>query len=192
MVILNTLYLKDLWNNIGYDLNYTSNEYGFKNIDNSITKSKFLSGYYNQGRVYNEETFSHFYTKTNANFKLKFIVPNEGYSIYDVFTKENIMKVTQMKDYNTFDHENKLQYQTKVIFPEYETSCDKVINELLKERFGIVDLFTEGVCDCSRNTLSLSLFFFFKEHCCCSLELTFGCLDQLIFTQGRRGLSLNL
>ena len=149
MVILNTLYLKDLWNNYGYDLNYTSNEYDFKNIDNSITKSKFLSGYYNQGRVYNEETFSHFYTVTNTNFKLKFIVPSEGYSIYDVFTKENIMKVTQMKDYNTFDHENKLQYQTKVIFPEYETSCDKVINELLKERFGIVDLFTEGVCDFS-------------------------------------------
>ena len=146
MVILNTLYLKDSWAN---ELDYTDTEYDFKNIDNSITKTKLLTSDYISGRVYKEEQFSHFYTTTLANYKLKFIVPNDNYSIYDVFTKENISKVIEMKDYRSLDKENKTEYYTRVLFPEHETSCSKKINDLLSQRLGITDLFSEGVCDFS-------------------------------------------
>lgn len=150
IALINTLYLKDVWD-IDDDLDYMPNKYEFKEFNNNSKMINLLRGYYNLGRVYEEDTFTHFYTDTSSGYKLKFIVPNDGYSINDVFTSENIRKINSIKYYNNVDEVKKEEYYTRCIFPEFEASCDKIINDLLQEKYNIKDLFNQN-CDFSNIT----------------------------------------
>ena len=147
IALINTLYLKFNWHDEGEGLTYTSKEYEFTNYDNSITNTKLVRGDYWSGRVYKEETFSSFFTKNFNGYKLQFIVPNDGYTLNEVYTKENIDKMIKMDDYNSFDEETKTIYYTKCLFPEFETRCDIDYKKLFVENseydiqklFGIAD-----------------------------------------------------
>ena len=103
-----------------------------------------LKGKYNYGKVYSEESFSHFYTQTERGIKIKFIVPNDGYKLDDVFTSQNIIKVNSQMDYTdeTYD------YFTRCYFPEFTSTMDMDLKELLIQNFNITDLFTSN-CDLS-------------------------------------------
>ena len=48
-----------------------------------------------------------------------------------------------MKDYNAVDEENKLQYFTRCLFPEFKAKYDSEINEMLSKNFGIENLFND-------------------------------------------------
>ncbi len=147
--LINTLYLKTLWNVYGDELPYTPVAYVFKNADGSVTNRKLMTGYYKSGRVYKGETFSTFYTSTYDGYKLKFILPNDGYTADEVFTAENISAVNTLNDYNDYDHENKIHYYTRCLFPEYNCSYDGDIDEILGRKFGIQSLFDLDKCDLS-------------------------------------------
>lgn len=150
--LINALYLKDIWNSHGDDLSFTAETYGFKNADGSEKSLKLLSGYYNSGRAIAEESFSTFFTTTNHGYKIKFIVPNEGYAVNDVFTAENIAYVNSLGDYNSYDEANNRHYNTRCLFPEYETSYSNDLKEILQKKFGISALFSGNDCDLSELT----------------------------------------
>lgn len=150
--LVNTFYLKDIWNIFGDELQYAKGNYDFVNNDESITNTQLLQGNYFEGQVYEEESFSHFYTQTASGFKLKFIVPKDNYTLDDVFTYENINKVNNMRNYNAIDNVNMIQHNTRVIFPEFEASFDEDIAGVLKEDFNINDLFDIDSCDMSNVT----------------------------------------
>lgn len=145
IALINTLYLKDVWD-ISDDLNFTKNKYEFINSDNSKKSLNLLQGYYNSGQVYEEERFSHFYTRTSRGYKIKFIVPNDGYSLDDVFTKENINSINTITDYKYKDDLKKEEYYTRCLFPEFKASCDEDLNNLLRDKFNINSLFNTS-CD---------------------------------------------
>lgn len=145
-VLLNTLYLKDTWLEFGDDLPYYEKEIDFVNSENKITTKKFLQGNYITGNIYEEESFDSFYTLTNNGYRLKFIVPNDGYSIGDVFTEDNIDKLTNMNLFSGIDEENKTIYKTRCIFPEFEATYNASLKDFVKEEFNINDLFTSK-CD---------------------------------------------
>ena len=147
--LINTLYLKTLWNVYGDELPYAPVAYGFKNADGSVTNRKLMTGYYKSGRAYKGETFSTFYTSTYDGYKLKFLLPNDGYTADDVFTAENISAVNALNDYNDYDHDNKIHYYTRCLFPEYKCSYDGYLNETLGKKFGIKSLFDLDKCDLS-------------------------------------------
>lgn len=147
ITIINTLYLKDIWD-MDNDLSYTKDKYDFKNIDLSIKSLKLLQGKYNLGKVYEEEQFTHFYTKTLYGYTLNFIIPKDGYHIEDVFTSNILSLVNNLKDYNAVDEQKKEIYYTRCLFPEFEASCSQDIKGLLKKHFGIEDLFNDS-CDFS-------------------------------------------
>lgn len=157
--IINTLYLKDLWNLTGNDLPFTDEEYGFNNADGSVTQTKLLTGYYNGGKVYETDEYSAFYTKTLGSYKLKFILPNDGYTVDDIFTAENIATVNGLTDYGDSAPESGTYYATRCFFPEFKCGYDGDLAGILKEKFGIERLFKNpanesDACDFSTLTSS--------------------------------------
>ena len=152
ITLINTFYLKDVWNTFGEDLAFTKTTYDFVNADGSITTTKLLRGYYNNGKVYEGDGYSTFYTETECGFRIKFIVPTGDHTIDEVFTAENIYAVNGITDYGYRDKENMILNHTRVFFPEYEASYDGDLADTLMEEFGIEDLFDVDKCDMSNIT----------------------------------------
>lgn len=143
--LINTLYLKSVWNGYGDDMPFTDAAYGFVNSDGSVSAQKLLRADYCRGRAYEEQSFSTFYTSTYDGYKIKFILPKAGYSVDEVFTAENIKKANAAQYvYN----DGPVHYETRCLFPEYKCGYDDEIRDILKEKFGINLLFGDG-CDFS-------------------------------------------
>ena len=152
ITLINTFYLKEIWNPFGNNLPFMEETYNFVRGDGKITETKLLRGYYNNGKVYDGEGYTSFFTTTEHNFKIKFILPKDGYTLSDVFTAENIYSATTLSDYNYVDHENKLRHHTRVLFPEYKADYDGDIEDILREKFGITRMFDLDLCDFSNIT----------------------------------------
>lgn len=150
--LINTLYLKEIWNTLGDDLSYTPQKYDFTQTDGSVYSAKLLRGYYALGRAQRTESFSTFYAKTAHGYKLHFLVPNDGYGIDDVFTAENLAYVSSISDYGGTDDENKLIYYTRCLFPEFSASFNRNIVTTLQSVFGISTFFSPYACDFSNLT----------------------------------------
>ncbi len=144
--LLNTLYLKDIWNESGSALAYTSPT-EFTEANGTQKSAKLLTGYYESGRPYVTETYTGFYTVTYNGYKLKFLLPNDGYTVDDVFTEENLSVFNAVTDFNSVDDEAKKIYSTRCLFPEYTTSYNRDVQNILKNDFGICDLFDRNFCD---------------------------------------------
>ncbi|MDE6201502.1 MAG: hypothetical protein K2M47_06480 [Clostridiales bacterium] len=143
--LINTVYLKTVWNTNGNDLSLTNDCYGFTTKDGSVKNTKLLQGYYNAGRAAEFDTFSTFYTRTNDGYKIKFILPKDGYAVDQVFTAENISTVNSITDYGEYDDTAGVRYKTRVLFPEYKCKYDSDIREILQGNFGIDLLFKNHI-----------------------------------------------
>ena len=152
ITLINTFYLKEIWNVDGDELKFTDDKYDFTNADGSTTATKLLKGYYRNGQAFEGENFTSFFTTTLHGYSIKFIVPNDGYSLESVFTAENIYAINNVSDYNYIDHENKLLHNTRVFFPEYKADFDGNLMSVLKQNFGINKLFDFDGCDFSNIT----------------------------------------
>ena len=152
ITLINTFYLKEVWNEDGDELKFTDKAYDFKNADGSVTNTKLLQGYYFNGNIYEGDGYTSFYTTTEHGFDIKFIVPTDGHTLDEVFTSENIYNINNLGDYGYIDEENKLLHHTRVFFPEYKASFDGDLSEILKNDFGINKLFDFEQCDFSNVT----------------------------------------
>ena len=152
ITIINTFYLKEVWNEDGDKLSFTSESYEFKNSDGSITNTKLLQGYYFNGNIYEGDGYTSFYTRTEHGFDIKFILPTDDKTVEDIFTAENLYNINNLGDYGYIDEENKLLHHTRVFFPEYAASFDGNIEDVLREEFGVSDLFDFNACDFSNVT----------------------------------------
>ena len=152
ITIINTVYLKEVWNEDGDKLKFTDITYDFKNSDGSVSPTKLLCGYYFNGNIYEGEGYTSFFTRTDHNYQIKFILPADGHSLEEVFTAENIYTINNITNYGYIDDENKLLHHTRVLFPEYKASYDGDLSGILKEEFGINSLFDDKGCDFSRIT----------------------------------------
>ena len=152
ITLINTFYLKEVWNEDGDELKFTDKAYDFKNADGSVKNTKLLQGYYFNGNIYEGEGYTSFYTRTDHGFDIKFIVPTDGHTIEEIFTSENIYNINNLGDYGYIDEENKLLHHTRVFFPEYKASFDGDLAEILKNDFGINKLFDFEQCDFSNVT----------------------------------------
>lgn len=142
MVLLNTLYIKDIWNNEG-ELALTE-KMNFKNSDGSITNIEFLRGLSYPGRVQQFDDFDTFYTKTSSGFKMKFLLPRGNKTVKEVFNKENIDTINKLKDYQSFDEPNNTKYYTNCLFPQFESSCAVDLTKFFKNQYNIIHLFTDA------------------------------------------------
>ncbi len=146
-VLMNTLYLKDIWNEAGNDLQFASNSYRFTNDDRSISKKQLLQGHSLSGRAMQEEDYVSFFTQTANGLTLTFIKPNEGKGVKEVFTAETIAKVTDFDNYVYEDSVKKERYHTTCIFPEFKADSDIELIPIFQHDFGVTDLFDINRCD---------------------------------------------
>lgn len=149
IALVNTLYLKEIWNSEGDELSFTNNKYTFINYDLSTKDVNLLRGYYYLGKVVEEEKYTHFFTKTDHGFKIKFIVPNDGYVIDDIYNKEILTYVNSIKDYKAVDDKAKTITSTRVLFPEYKAEFNEDIKDVIKNEFKVNDLFDYKKCNFS-------------------------------------------
>ena len=149
--LINTLYLKTVWNDGGDDLPYADGTFEFTANDGSKKNTELLQGYYNDGKAVEFDTFTTFYTTSRDGYKIKFILPKENNSIDQVFTAENIAAVNAITNYNAYDAANNVRYETRVLFPEYKCAYDEDIKGLLQDKFDINLLFGSA---CDFSTLS--------------------------------------
>ena len=145
--LINTLYLKDIWNMYGDDLPFTNVAYDFKNSNGNITNKRLLRSKYITGRAYETESYSAYYTTTYHGYKIKFMLPNDGYSVADIFTEENIKTFNAVADFDAEDEVHLKRYHTRCFLPEYKASFNSDVKEILEQDFGVTSLFDEDNCD---------------------------------------------
>lgn len=136
--LINTYYLKDLWNYDGDDLPFSKTNYLF----NNLIEKPFLQGYYKSGKTYETENARHFFTSTYGNIKIKFIIPKDGYNINDIYNEELIKSINNLKDYLEVDYEREEINFTRCIFPEFEASFDESIESIYMQKLGLNKVFT--------------------------------------------------
>ncbi len=145
--LINTLYLKDLWNFQGDDLPRTSEAMTFTNSHGETQSERFLQGKYITGRAYEAESFNGYYTTTYHGYKIKFLVPKDGFTAQDIFTEENLKTFNAVTDFDAEDEVNLIRYHTRCIFPEYKGTFNGDMKEILQQQFGVQALFSEENCD---------------------------------------------
>ncbi len=148
-VLLNTLYLKEIWNTYGDKLHKTYESYSFRNTDGTQTDLKLLRGENQPGRAFDGEDYTSFYTRTEHGYKLHFILPDEDKSVGEVFNGANIAEILSITDYGAVDNENMQNHYTRILFPEFEASFDRDISSVLREDFGIEKLFSSSEAELS-------------------------------------------
>lgn len=147
--IINTFYLKEIWNELGKSLTRTLEYHSFLNTDNETVKLQLLKGNYVPGKVYEDDDFSSFYTQTEHGYRLHFIVPAENKRLSDVFNVKSIEKVLSIEDYGYVDDENRMLHNTRIYFPEFDVSYSSDLSGVLEEAFGVKSLFDAETCDFS-------------------------------------------
>ena len=145
-VLMNTLYLKDVWNDFGEDLDYDEEGYKFTYKDGKESKKRLLSGYYNDGRTITTDNYSCFYTSTNSGFKLYFVKPNEGKDLKTIFNKDSLDYVLDKNHMVYKDDIKKERYHTYCVFPEYKAESNVDLQNILKEDFNVKTLFDIDKC----------------------------------------------
>lgn len=140
ILLSNIIYLKEVWNDFGEELNFHSEEISFKEKNGTIKNTKMLSSLYSLGQVKEDENFKSFYINTAHDLKLYFIKPNElNYKLsIDDYSK------ALNEPYIIIDEELEKKYLTNIIFPEMNIDGDVSIKNLLIEDFGISEVFNDG------------------------------------------------
>ncbi len=130
--LINTLYLKELWNDEGDELPLTQTSYSFRQGDGSEKTGPLMQGKYIGGQAFDGENFTTFFTRTLHGYRLHFLVPKEGVSLAEVFTEETL-NALQTVDYGGYDEETDTYYSTRCLFPAYEADFDAAVDDVLKE-----------------------------------------------------------
>ena len=150
-VLMNTLYLKDLWNDWGGDLNTTS-KYAFKNANGNVSDKQLLQGYYLPGRALKTDDYSCFHTETSNYLRIYFVKPNEGKTLKSVFNKETMAYVLDDTNYIYQDDEKLERYYTNCVFPEFKADSEIDLINMFKNNFNVETLFDYDTCDFSNIT----------------------------------------
>ena len=141
-ILMNTLYMKDIWNDEAEELSEASPSYRFLNTNGEYSSKRLLRGYYNSGKAIEKEQFSSFYTETRNGIKITFIKPNVGYPLKEVLTKDTIDYVLSSKNYTYSDKEKNEEYYTNCIFPEYTAESNLDFKDILRKYHAINDFFS--------------------------------------------------
>ena len=147
LVLMNVVYLRDIWSEFGSDLDLTDKPYDFVNYDRSTLSTQLLKGYYRGGKAVETEKFRKFYTTTNAGLSMTFFVPKDGYTLDDIYTSDVLNDPTPYVTVDTTSNpEVNYRFHTRCFFPEFEASFDDDIKDEI-HKMGVNKFFTRGGCD---------------------------------------------
>lgn len=144
ILLMNTLYLKTIWDDDGNDLSFSKDTYTFVNRDNSKKDMKLMYLPASIGKVLKGDGYSSYQAVSSGNISLRFILPDEGKNLEDVMDEKTLTEVCQA-DYQGLDEENKKKYITKCYFPEFTGFTDTEVSPVL-QKMGVHNLFSSD-CD---------------------------------------------
>ena len=171
-VLMNTIYLKGIWDEKGDELKEAPEEYKFKYSGGITSNKRLMMGHYQSGRTIIQDDYSAFFTTTCGSFNITFIKPNEGKSVKDVFTKENIAYVTG-KNYIYKDDEKLERYYTNCYFPAFEAEAkDLDLKKPFIQKYDVKSLFNSETCDFSALTSSRAFVSEFKQDAILKVDKT--------------------
>ena len=150
-VLMNTLYLKDIWKDGGDDLS-TTKDYKFTNANKSVSENPLLVGNYVMGRAYKTDDYSSFYTVTRHGYHIYFVKPHGDKALKDVFNQKAMLEVLDNKSYVLKDDKELARYHTRCIFPEFKADCDIDLIKMFKNDFNVKLMFDDATCDFSNIT----------------------------------------
>ena len=148
ILLMNVIYLREIWNMYGDDLPLTDNKYDFLCYDQKKVSTQLLQGTYNYGRAVETEKFRKFMTTTNSGLQLTFFVPKDGYTLDDIYTSDVLNDPTP---YVYEDEAAKKKFFTRCFFPAFEAEYNKDVADAVKE-MGVDKFFTPEGCDFSNLT----------------------------------------
>lgn len=139
--LVNSLYLKDVWDTYGKELSLTPEPVAFTQGDGSVEPLRLMQSYYERGRAFEGENFTSFFAETDHGYRLHFMVPNAGFTAEEIFTEENLAAL-MTADYRPDDAENKVHYYTQCLFPAFEGEFNGDVKGVLRE-MGVEKLFRD-------------------------------------------------
>lgn len=148
-VLLNTLFFEDVWNREGLPLELFDN-LDFTQYDGSKKNVPFYSTEYVSGKYNETEQYKSMYARTYNGFEIKFIVPNDGVDVEDVYTEEildDLEEETYL--YHQEINDESYYYSTRIVFPEFSAAFDKDILRIFYESYDL-----SGISDFSNFIIS--------------------------------------
>ena len=139
--IINTLYLNDSWpTRWRYKYKDDRNAFEFTNYDGSITETYLIQSKIYDGKIFKNDLYSEFALKTTANQKIKFLLPNEGHTVDELF-EGNIISEANSRSYITSDETG--TYSSYVLFPKFEIGFNESLKNLFSQ-LGLSSLFVSA------------------------------------------------
>ena len=124
--LINTLYFKDAWS---APQGLPTEQRSFETADGAEKPATFLVGSYQRGVVGETECSEFFYETTYGGYRVKLILPKEGYTLADAMSAKNLAAVNAYGDYA--DETVKETHKTRCIFPAFEAEGELTLEELL-------------------------------------------------------------
>lgn len=144
VVLMNTLYLKTLWNEIGEDLELSKETFTFTERDSSKNETKLLVFPETTGRAFKGKDYSSYKVVTDGGMSLRFILPDSGKDIHDVMNGDTINEVIKAT-YDGIDDKEGKEYLTTCYFPQFTAESNHDISSIMAD-MGIHDFFGKN-CD---------------------------------------------
>ncbi len=127
LALVNTLYFKDNWDLYGDDLPTVKKYFTARD---GVKTGDFVTGHYSRGQIA-ETGCSYFFTaETSQGYKMKFILPKDGFGVSDVMSGENLALVNSTSDFG-FTDGNGAEHYTRCVFPEFKSESDTDLKALL-------------------------------------------------------------
>lgn len=149
--IINTLYFKDIWNTDGNKLEKQTKD--FKTL-NEVLKKEFLVAKYEYGKVSENDISKYFYATTESGYKIKFIIPKEGYSLKDAMSSENLNKINAQKYF--YDESEEVEHYTRCIFPKFKVCSETDLKTILENNSFLENAFSGYTSNIINQTLQVS------------------------------------
>ena len=152
LILMNVVYLRDVWNELGNEFSFTDQTYDFVNYDQSKTNTQLLKGHYNSGKAVETDIFRKFYISTYGGVALTFFVPQDGHTLDEIYTTEVLNDPTPYITADTeSDPEVNYRFHTRCFFPEFQADFDGYLQDIIM-KMGVKKFFTKAACDFSNLT----------------------------------------
>ena len=136
--LINTLYFKDVWDGEG-DWLYTEQR-EFTLADGTSQKREFLNGKYVLGQVQQTDKSNYFFVKTAKGYKIKFVLPKDGYTLKEAMSADNLNKINNDTEFNQY--ENGVTHYTRCIFPSFKIESGTALAEIFNKNGKLKNAFS--------------------------------------------------
>lgn len=134
--LINTLYFKDVWDLESEELPTSKMSF---TTDNGVKECEFLNGDYLAGQIQETDSCYYFYTETEAGYKVKFVLPKDGYTLAQAMTADNLDKVNSQTDFKC--NESGKYHLTRCVFPSFKIASDTELEKVLANNNELTNAF---------------------------------------------------